>query len=110
MFYYFSMMTTISFNSVPASDPFSIPGSNKDRIKTVLESIENYGVDKKFLFSVEDLHDAQHIPRVVRCLEQIEKLVCYFRKGLMQKKVSKLGRKSYLAKSCLNWPKLEFFF
>ena len=77
MFYYFSMMTTISFNSVPASDPFSIPGSNKDRIKTVLESIENYGVDKKFLFSVEDLHDAQHIPRVVRCLEQIEKLVCY---------------------------------
>ena len=70
----FSVMTTISWNSVP-SDPY--PGLNPDitRVKTVIETISNYGVDKKFMFSVEDLYDAQHIPRVVRCLEEVEKMV-----------------------------------
>ena len=70
-------MTTLSFNSVP-SDPYSnIGGLNPEitRIKTLIETIENYGVDKQFLFAVEDLYEKQHIPKVVRCLEEIEKLV-----------------------------------
>ena len=45
------------------------------RIKTLISAIGNYGVDKKYLFAVEDLHQAKHIPKVVRCLEEIEKLV-----------------------------------
>ncbi len=75
---YFSLMTTISFNSVP-SDPFSKTGGGLKpevtRIKTLIETIENYGVDRKYLFHVDDLFEKQHIPKVVRCLEQIEKLV-----------------------------------
>ena len=71
------MMTTISFNSVPSSDPYSIVGPNPaiDRIKTVIDSIKTYGVDSKYIFSVDDLHEAKHIPLVVRCLEEIEKMV-----------------------------------
>ena len=45
------------------------------RIKTLISAIGNYGVDKKYLFAFEDLHQAKHIPKVVRCLEEIEKLV-----------------------------------
>ena len=67
----------MDFNSVP-SDPFTnLGGLNPEvtRIKTLIEAIENYGVDKKYLFTVEDLFEKKHIPRVVRCLEEIEKLV-----------------------------------
>ena len=70
-------MTTLDFNSVP-SDPFTnLGGLNPEvtRIKTLIEAIENYGVDKKYIFTVEDLFEKKHIPRVVRCLEEIEKLV-----------------------------------
>ena len=71
------MLTTLDFNSVP-SDPFTnLGGLNPEvtRIKTLIEAIENYGVDKKYIFTVEDLFEKKHIPRVVRCLEEIEKLV-----------------------------------
>ena len=70
-------MTTLDFNSVP-SDPYSKKGGldpEVTRIKTLIEAIGNYGVDKKYLFAVEDLYGAKHIPKVVRCLEEIEKLV-----------------------------------
>ena len=72
-----SLLTTLDFNSVP-SDPYSnLGGLNPEitRIKTLIEAIENYGVDKKYIFTVEDLFEKKHIPRVVRCLEEIEKLV-----------------------------------
>ena len=39
-------------------------------------------MDKKYLFAAEDLHQAKHIPKVVRCLEEIEKLVTSFITGL----------------------------
>ena len=74
-------MTTLDFNSVP-SDPFSMisGGSNTERlrIQTLIESMTNYGVPQKFLFKVEDLLDKYNIPKVVRCLEEVEKLVNYF--------------------------------
>ena len=75
----FSLMTTLDFNSVP-SDPYSNTGGlNPEitRIKTLIEAIENYGVDRKYIFKVEDLFEKKHIPRVVRCLEEIEKLVSF---------------------------------
>ena len=60
------------------SDPYSNTGGlnpEVTRIKTLIEAIENYGVERKYIFSVEDLFEKKHIPRVVRCLEEIEKLV-----------------------------------
>ena len=80
-FLIFRVMTTLDFNSVP-SDPFSMisGGSNTERlrIQTLIESMTNYGVPQKFLFKVEDLLDKYNIPKVVRCLEEVEKLVNYF--------------------------------
>ena len=74
-------MTTLDFNSVP-SDPFSMisGGSNTERlrIQTLIDSMTNYGVPQKFLFKVEDLLDKYNIPKVVRCLEEVEKLVNLF--------------------------------
>lgn len=70
------LMTTLSFNSVP-SDPFSNTGGlapEVTRINNLIQTIENYGVDKKFLFKVEDLYEKKNVPKVVRCLEEIEKL------------------------------------
>ena len=62
------------------SDPYSNTGGlNPEitRIRTLIEAIENYGVERKYIFKVEDLFEKKHIPRVVRCLEEIEKLVSY---------------------------------
>ena len=79
-------MTTLSFNSVP-SDPYSnMGGLNPEvtRIKTLIETIENYGVDRKYMFTVEDLYEKKHTPKVVRCLQEIEKLVRSFLRGEFQ--------------------------
>ena len=69
-------MTTLSLNSVP-NDPFGGIGSNPEvaRIKLLIEALENYGVDKKFIFQVDDLHRKKNIPKVVKCLGEVEKLV-----------------------------------
>ena len=69
-------MTTLNFNSIP-HDPFSKGGMNPDvdRIKLLIGAIENYGVKKKFIFTVDDLYKKQNIPKVTRCLEEIDKLV-----------------------------------
>ena len=72
-------MTTISPFDVPPSDPFApvSPNPDIDRLKTVIQSMQNYGVPPAYLFSVEDLYEVKHIPRVVRCLEELEKLVSF---------------------------------
>ena len=70
-------MTTLDFNSIP-HDPFSnFGGSNPEaaRIKLLIGAIENYGVKKKFIFTVDDLYKKRNIPKVTRCLEEIDKLV-----------------------------------
>ena len=77
-------MTTLDFNSVP-HDPFSNKGgSDPDttRIKQLIEAIENYGVKKKFIFVIEDLRKKRNIPKVTRCLEEIEKLVSKYRRKI----------------------------
>ena len=72
-------MTTISPFDVPSAEPFAPvpPNPDVDRLKTAIQSMQNYGVPPMFLFSVEDLYEVKHIPRVVRCLEELEKLVSY---------------------------------
>ena len=71
-------MTTLDFNSVP-SDPFSMMGGGSNterlRIKNVIEAMEWYGVPRKYLFKIEDLLNKSNIPKVVRCLEELELLV-----------------------------------
>jgi hypothetical protein len=72
----FRLLTTLSFNSVP-NDPFTNKGGNNpeiNRIKIVIQTIENYGVNQKYIFKLEDLYEKKNIPKVVRCLEEIEKL------------------------------------
>ena len=82
-FDHFSLMTTLSFNSVP-SDPFTeaVSGPDQDvrRVKSLVETIQNYGVDKKYIFAAEDLWEGKNIPKVVRCLEEVEKFVSCRRK------------------------------
>jgi hypothetical protein len=96
-------MTTLSFNSVP-SDPFGGSGV-VTRIKTLIETIENYGVDKKFLFTVEDLYEAKHIPKVVRCLEEIEKLVSLAKPKPVAKRLPNGSQKAKKIPKSQNMPK-----
>ena len=73
-------MTTLNFNSIP-TDPFSNFGGldpEVTRIRLLIETIENYGVKPKFIFKLDDLHKKQNIPKVTRCLEEIEKLASFF--------------------------------
>ena len=44
-------------------------------MRNLAQTISNYGVQKKFLFTVEDLWLGRNIPKVVRCLEEVEKMV-----------------------------------
>ena len=68
-------MNTLSFNAIP-NDPYSHIGCDPElgRIKSLIETLENYGVKKKFLFQVDDLYKMRNIPKVTRCIEEIEKL------------------------------------
>ena len=45
------------------------------RIKDARTSIINYGVDEKYVFKVEDVLHKRNTPKVVRCLEEVAKLV-----------------------------------
>ena len=69
------LMNTLSFNAIP-NDPYSHIGCNPeiDRVRSLIETLENYGVKKKFLFQLDDLYKMRNIPKVTRCIEEIEKL------------------------------------
>ena len=68
-------MNTLSFNAIP-NDRYAAIGLSPEikRVQSVIESLENYGVKKKFLFKLEDLYEMRNIPKVTRCIEEIEKL------------------------------------
>ena len=69
------LMNTLSFNAIP-NDPYSSIGLDPEieRIRSLIETLENYGVKKKFLFQLDDLYKMRNIPKVTRCIEEIEKL------------------------------------
>ncbi len=73
---FFSVMLTLSFNSV-VNDPFGSAGERPEvtRIRDLIQSIANYGVESKYIFTVADLWEKKNTPKVVRCLEEIERLV-----------------------------------
>ena len=69
-------MTTLDFNSVEKGI-YKQAGRDaaKERIENVRKAILNYGVDPKYLFKLEDVLDKKNTPRVVRCLEEVAKIV-----------------------------------
>ena len=69
-------MTTLCFNSVE-NDPYSnmVCSPEEKRIQQLRAQILDYGVDAKYIFSVEDVLLKRNTPKVVRCLEEIAKLV-----------------------------------
>merc|ERR1711936_72807 len=72
-----NLITTLDFNSI-SRDPWAMcnGGSSSEdlRVENLIEGFKNYGVQPKFLFTVQDLLDKYNIPKVVRCLEEVEKL------------------------------------
>ena len=69
-------MTTLDFNSVER-DKYKQAGTDpaKERIENVQKAILNYGVNPKYLFKVEDVLCKSNTPKVVRCLEEVAKIV-----------------------------------
>ena len=72
-----SVMTILCFNSIE-SDAFShdvISQDSNARVKQLIKQIRDYGVEEKFIFQVEDVTEKKRIPKVVRCLEEVAKIV-----------------------------------
>ena len=47
----------------------------EQRVKDVRQQILDYGVHEKYVFRVEDVTLKRNTPKVVRCLEEVAKLV-----------------------------------
>ena len=69
-------MTTLCFNSVE-NDPFKVSGMSEVelRVREIIAQILNYGVDPKYLFKPEDVLQKKNTQKVIRCLEEVKKLV-----------------------------------
>ena len=69
-------MTTLDFNSVEKVK-FKQNGVDRARarLESVLKAVVNYGVEPKYIFTVEDILKKKNTPKVIRCLEQIAKIV-----------------------------------
>ena len=69
-------MTTLCFNSVER-DKYGSAGCNpeEDRIKEVQTQILAYGVEQKYMFKIDDILHKKNTPKVIRCLEEVAKLV-----------------------------------
>jgi hypothetical protein len=72
-------MTTLCFNSVEV-DRYSNMGCSPEekRLQQLRTQVLDYGVDQKFIFSVEDIFLKRNTPKVIRCLEEVAKLVRQF--------------------------------
>ena len=70
------VMTTLCFNSVER-DKYGSAGCNpeEDRIKEVQTQILAYGVEQKYMFKIDDILHKKNTPKVIRCLEEVAKLV-----------------------------------
>ena len=69
-------MTTLCFNSIERDQWSSFGCSPEEqRVKDVRAQILHYGVDAKYLFKVEDVTKKMNTPKVVRCLEEVAKIV-----------------------------------
>ena len=101
-----NVMTTLCFNSVER-DRWSSFGCSPEeqRVKDVRAQILDYGVADKYLFRVEDVTKKYNTPKVVRCLEEVAKLV-----SLIYSLTSyTLGKKSQFIKKKIHIVKISFF-
>ena len=69
-------MITLSFNSVQKTI-FKQNGKDAatERLKSVVKAVANYGVKPKYRFTVDDVLKKMNTPKVIRCLEEIAKIV-----------------------------------
>lgn len=69
-------MTTLCFNSVE-NDPYITRGQSveEQRAQQIIQQILDYGVDAKYVFKPDDLIKKTNTPKVIRCLEEVAKLV-----------------------------------
>ena len=73
---FFRIMTTLCFNSIERDQWSSFGCSPEEqRVKDVRAQILHYGVEEKYLFRTEDVTKKLNTPKVVRCLEEVAKLV-----------------------------------
>ena len=72
----FRVMTTLDFNSVEM-DKYKQKGSDpaRERIVHVIKAILSYGVHPKYVFKVDDVLLKTNTPKVIRCLEEVAKIV-----------------------------------
>ena len=55
---------------------------DEQRVKDVRTQILDYGVKEKYLFRLEDVTKKLNTPKVIRCLEEVAKLVRKFQFAL----------------------------
>ena len=72
-------MTTLCFNSVE-HEPFVNKGLSAEelRVMQIIQQIRNYGVEEKYIFKPDDVLKKKHTTKVIRCLEEVAKLVRHF--------------------------------
>ena len=50
------------------------PFSSRHRIREIIEQIRSYGVEDKYVFTVEDVLEKKRPNKIIRCLEEIKKI------------------------------------
>ena len=74
--FFFRILTRLCFYSNKRDQWSSFGCSPEDqKVKDVRNQILHYGVDQKYLFRLEDVTKKMNTPKVVRCLEEVAKLV-----------------------------------
>ena len=55
---------------------------SRHRIREIIEQIRDYGVEDKYIFTAEDVLEKKRPNKIIRCLEEVAKLVILF--GILQ--------------------------
>ena len=51
---------------------------SRHRIREIIEQIRDYGVEDKYIFTAEDVLEKKRPNKIIRCLEEVAKLVILF--------------------------------
>jgi len=76
-----NVMTTLCFNSIEI-DPYAKKKKksltadelSRHRIREIIDQIRDYGVEDKYIFTVEDVLEKKRPNKIIRCLEEVAKL------------------------------------
>ena len=50
---------------------------SRHRIREIIAQISDYGVEEKYIFTVEDVLEKKRPNKIIRCLEEVRKLVSH---------------------------------